>query len=278
MQPLTTESATVAADLYPGGTGALSLRVRNPNPFATTLRAVSPNGAITSDSAACNDGGHGVTFAGVSGLSLVVPASSSAQFDLADAVAMAEDSADACQGATFTIPVSLNGGSGGGGPADGTACDDGDPDTNNDVHQGGQCVGTPTIQHYQYMADNDGDGHGGTPTNFSGTSPPPSNQYGDNDSNASIHPAAQEVPNGIDDDCDGLTDDQDPNMVGGTTWYADQDSDGFGDPDTTTVSAAAPVGFVADGTDCNDSHAAIHPGAPETQNGIDDDCDGIVDE
>ncbi|MBM4398626.1 MAG: hypothetical protein FJ087_23435, partial [Deltaproteobacteria bacterium] len=41
---------------------------------------------------------------------------------------------------------------------------------------------------------------------------------------------------------------------------------------------AAAAGWVADSTDCDDVRAAVHPGAAEACNGLDDDCDGGVDE
>ncbi len=65
--------------------------------------------------------------------------------------------------------------------------------------------------------------------------------------------------------------------------YRDLDGDGYGNAATTTMSCAgaAPAGWVAAGTDCNDANAAIHPGATELCNDIDDDCsngpdDGFV--
>ena len=47
---------------------------------------------------------------------------------------------------------------------------------------------------------------------------------------------------------------------------------GFGCPDQDQD------GFSACRGDCNDRNPAIHPGAPEACNGIDDDCDGAIDE
>jgi hypothetical protein len=51
----------------------------------------------------------------------------------------------------------------------------------------------------------------------------------------------------------------------------DQDGDGYGSPGDTTC----PHGGL---TDCNDTDPAIHPGAAERCNGVDDDCDGAADE
>ncbi len=82
------------------------------------------------------------------------------------------------------------------------------------------------------------------------------------DSDASIRPGAIERCNGVDDDCDGAIDED-----------FDQDMDGF------TLCSTDPAIF-----DCNDTNGAINPGAAEncgpsnTGNGLDDDCDGYIDE
>ncbi|MEO6166762.1 MAG: T9SS type A sorting domain-containing protein [Chitinophagales bacterium] len=62
--------------------------------------------------------------------------------------------------------------------------------------------------------------------------------------------------------------------------YADTDGDGYGDVNNILVTGdcSVPDGYVTDFTDCNDNNAGIYPGAPETGNGIDDNCNGIVDD
>ncbi len=89
-----------------------------------------------------------------------------------------------------------------------------------------------------------------------------------------VGPSA-EVCNGIDDNCDGQIDE---NPVDGLIWYRDADGDGFGDADDVVVACAAPIGYVGNSTDCNDTNALINPAASELCNGIDDNCDGQVDE
>lgn len=64
----------------------------------------------------------------------------------------------------------------------------------------------------------------------------------------------------------------------GTTYYLDRDGDGYGDADTTTLACSPPPEYVAQAGDCDDFRGHVHPGAEEVCNGIDDDCDGQVDE
>jgi len=66
----------------------------------------------------------------------------------------------------------------------------------------------------------------------------------------------------------------------GTLTYRDADGDGYGDAALvgTSCDGAIPIGYVANQADCNDAVASVHPGAVEACNGLDDDCDGSVDD
>jgi hypothetical protein len=75
--------------------------------------------------------------------------------------------------------------------------------------------------------------------------------------------------------------------VGGTspaTFYRDVDGDGFGNPSSTTTACSAPLGYVADNTDCYDNNGNAHPGqsgwftVDRGDGSFDYDCDGIATE
>jgi subtilase family serine protease len=64
-----------------------------------------------------------------------------------------------------------------------------------------------------------------------------------------------------------------------TTYYPDEDGDGYGDPASSINTLCPTVAFpVTDNTDCRDDIPAINPGASEACNNIDDDCDLNIDE
>ena len=86
-----------------------------------------------------------------------------------------------------------------------------------------------------------------------------------------------------DQDGDGVSrdvdcDDTDDGTGVPAIWYADTDGDGFGEALATREACAAPTGYVANGTDCDDTDGAVFPGAAEVCNDIDDDCDGLLDD
>ena len=96
---------------------------------------------------------------------------------------------------------------------------------------------------------------GAHPSSFS------AEQGGDcDDDNDQVHPEAEEICDGLDNNCSGDVD-QDP--VSGPTWYSDVDEDGFGDPETGTVDCTQPSGMVSDSSDCDDTQDDIYPGALE---------------
>lgn len=61
-------------------------------------------------------------------------------------------------------------------------------------------------------------------------------------------------------------------------WYADGDGDGYGNPAQSTNACLGPSGFVANNLDCDDANAAVNPEATEIANGVDDNCNGMIDE
>ena len=129
-----------------------------------------------------------------------------------------------------------------------------------------------------YYGDADGDGYGDSANTTEAMCTPPIGYVEDNtdcdDNDPAIYPGATEVCNGIDDDCDGTIDDG----LATDMYYADDDVDGYGDPDDTIMACSQPAGYVTNDGDCNDADAAINPGAAEVENDIDDNCDGVIDE
>jgi len=85
-------------------------------------------------------------------------------------------------------------------------------------------------------------------------------------------PTNPEVCDGKDNNCNGQVDE---GVL--TTFYKDADNDGYGGV-ITAQACAAPTGFVAEPGDCNEFNGAIHPGAAEVCNGLDDDCNGPADD
>jgi len=108
-QSLTVTAATGAADLYPGFTGGdVFFTITNPNPYPVTFTSMTAGTVTSSNPAACPSAN--VSVANASGLSLAAAASStSGTQSIANVVTMAAGAPDGCQGATFTINLTLSG-------------------------------------------------------------------------------------------------------------------------------------------------------------------------
>jgi N-acetylmuramoyl-L-alanine amidase len=98
-----------------------------------------------------------------------------------------------------------------------------------------------------------------------------------NDQSPVQAPGATELCNGKDDDCDSQTDEI--GAQGCTQYYSDKDGDGYGNSSSGACTCGPVAGYpVQIGGDCNDQDKTKAPGAQEKCNGVDDDCDGQVDE
>ncbi|MFN7143166.1 MAG: MopE-related protein [Myxococcota bacterium] len=137
-----------------------------------------------------------------------------------------------------------------------------------------------------WYVDADGDGHGDPATVVVACDVFEARvDVGDDcdDTRADVHPATPEICDDadIDEDCSGAADDADPGVDVGTltSWYADADTDGHGDPADVTNTCDVPAGYVADATDCDPARADVSPSALEGCDEVDvgEDGDGGAD-
>ena len=127
-----------------------------------------------------------------------------------------------------------------------------------------------------YYLDADGDGFGDAEASIESceiTSRYVSNGNDCDDSNIDVYPAAPELCDAIDNDCNGEIDD---GM--GDAWFEDADFDGYGNPDVVVNGCFPGPGYVDNATDCNDLSFMVHPDQPEICDELDNNCDGIIDE
>ncbi len=158
-------------------------------------------------------------------------------------------------------------------PAASERCNGVDDDCNSSVDE------TSAIDASTWYQDSDGDSYGSSSNTQRACSAPSGYvavAQDCNDGNAAINPGELEYCNGVDDDCDSLTDDS--TAVDQSYWYADADADGYGNSGSYTVACNAPSGRVSNSADCDDNNTNANPGRSERCNGYDDDCDGLTDD
>ena len=96
-----------------------------------------------------------------------------------------------------------------------------------------------------------------------------------------VNPGMTEICDGVDNDCNTLIDEDDAGLdvTSLIRYHLDEDEDGYGQPATFEWSCSPIDGYADNMLDCNDDDDTINPDATEICDiGVDNDCDGLVDD
>jgi len=138
--------------------------------------------------------------------------------------------------------------------------------------------GADALEAVEWYADSDLDDYGDASNSVRSCSPPLgyTDVAGDcDDGSSAVNPLANEVCDGVDNDCDGTAD---VNAVDEPIWYRDADSDGWGDAGNFSRACFGPPGTVTRPGDCDDNADTVNPDEPEVCDGFDNNCDDEIDE
>ena len=117
---------------------------------------------------------------------------------------------------------------------------------------------SPECYHNLYFADIDNDGFGDILNDSISCNLPVGYVLDNTDCNDAdnlINPAAEDICNTLDDNCNGEID-EDAIFL---TWYFDNDGDDFGNILMDSISCYTIPGYVTDNSDCDDINALINP-------------------
>jgi hypothetical protein len=136
----------------------------------------------------------------------------------------------------------------------------------------------PRTTERTWYRDRDGDHFGDAALSLTTSTPPAGfviNKKDCDDNNAQVYPGRPEKQDELDNNCNGKIDE---GFDSTTIWYRDHDRDGWGNPKVTLVSDRGNPDYIAIGMDCDDNDNGIHPAAREVTDGVDNNCDGLIDE
>ena len=168
-------------------------------------------------------------------------------------------------------------------------CDDNNPDIHPDAIE--QCDGIDNNCNREidelgatggriWYIDLDRDGYGDAGQTIEACTQPEGyaeNKWDCNESDPNVNPGMDEICDGIDNDCDGETDED--SAIDALLWFPDYDGDGFGNDDLVKSSCVQPIDYLETGGDCNDYDPLIHPSQLEScETDVDDNCDGEANE